>query len=717
MTRKEKTTVGSRCTTRRHDRRRHSSSLMEKEAARRAYCGNGMSGTLPPLPCANDEDEDEDGCSTLFGHPYGALPHGNIHLSSSAGDRDVRRRGLGQLLCACNDEQLLHVLSYLDGSTLAMGVVQCSHYLYVLGHHEEVWRDLVLRRWGHVGFTVPEQEKRSGMRNNNKGCWKDIYAYNHHHQQQQKQQQHERHSNILARHHPTTTHTPIVMAGIYSDTLYRSWLCRSFTMRKSWLATQTVPTLPHSVMTTDLFIREYENKNIPLVIQGATRTWKAVRTWDDTYLRNVTSSSSSSGGDIDSIQQQQQQNVMFRATSGAAPLPAQFTMSNYLNYCSCATEESPLYLFDRSYASKCTQLYTDHYADLCRTCPWWDGGATNIHGHDLFGLLGEMRRPDYQWLIVGPMRSGSNFHIDPNCTHAWNAPIIGRKRWIFYPPGATPPGVFPSTNGDDVCMPISIGEWFLTYWNEHVGRRSDVDVGKRPLECTVCPGDILFIPHGWWHMVINIGDEDDDDNENDNGRRRSSGASVALTRNYVSASNLPDVLRFLDTRIGQISGCRDRLGEGAIAPEDLGREFRNAMLLGEEDVFMTTVEEGQNQNEEDVACDDEKKCDGDDGARCVHMTRRRTTGIWADLLIKSEARAKEGWSCDAWTDLPSPSRAATTTAKLSTDNDDRRTMKSSILSRAKRPASALYESDGQGGGDAAVVLSSSTTDGFSFSFL
>jgi hypothetical protein len=270
-------------------------------------------------------------------------------------------------------------------------------------------------------------------------------------------------------------------------------------------------------------------------------------------------------------------------------------------------------------------------------------------------------------------------------------------------------------------MPISIGEWFLTYWNEHVARRSDVDVRKRPMECTVCPGDILFIPHGWWHMVINIGDEDD---ENDyigrsgssSNSNSSSGASVALTRNYVSASNLSDVLRFLDTRVGQISGCRDRKGEGAIAPEDLGREFRNALLLGEEKENMRAEEE-QNHKEDEID-DDEKKCDDDDGTRCVPMTQRRTTGKWADILVKSEAHAKEGWSCDAWKDLPSPSRTATMTKKMSIGNDNRRTtMKSSILSRAKRPASALDEGDGQGVGDVSVKSSSTTTDSFSFSFL
>ena len=65
--------------------------------------------------------------------------------------------------------------------------------------------------------------------------------------------------------------------------------------------------------------------------------------------------------------------------------------------------------------------------------------------------------------------------------------------------------------------------------------------------------------HGWWHTVLNLDD----------------GLSVALTQNYVSSSNLGDVLRFLDSRVGQISGCRDR--QEAIKPEDLGAELRKAM--------------------------------------------------------------------------------------------------------------------------------------------
>jgi ribosomal protein L16 Arg81 hydroxylase len=74
------------------------------------------------------------------------------------------------------------------------------------------------------------------------------------------------------------------------------------------------------------------------------------------------------------------------------------------------------------------------------------------------------------------------------------------------------------------------------------------------LECTTQPGDILFVPHGWWHFVINLDEW-----------------NIAITHNYVSRSNLCNVLRFLREKRDQVSGCRDRIE--SIKPEHLYEEF------------------------------------------------------------------------------------------------------------------------------------------------
>ena len=502
-----------------------------QEAASRTLNGNGSSPNLPPLPTTSSKDDE--GLGTMFAHPYGALPFGNIYMSLT--NDEVRQNGLG-ILCCFNDEQVLSVLGFLDGRSLSK-VVQCSRFLYVSGYHDELWRDLTLRS----GFDDFQDS------------WRNTFVWN---------ETTRKGMNVLE----FVSHKAFKVMGVYSDTFFRSWLCRSFALQSSWLSVNSVIEEDSSGLTLGKFLRNYEEKNIPVIVKGATKSWPAFKKWNRDYLIDNT------------------HGIKFRATSGAAPLPANFTMKSYAKYCDSACEEAPLYLFDRSFADKCPQILQDYADSLKETCPFFDDEA--VHGHDLFSLLGEGKRPDHRWIIIGPKRSGSSFHIDPNGTHAWNAPILGRKRWIFYPPGVPPPGVFPSPSGDDVIMPISLGEWFLTHWNNHVEQRHNPDPTKRPLECTVEPGDILFVPHGWWHCVLNL----------DNGM------SVALTQNYVSKSNLPDVLRFLRTRQQQISGCRDRAE--AIQPEHLLSEFEARLKQSRE-----------------------------------------------KLLFEAEKKSVEGWQCEAWTDL------------------------------------------------------------------
>lgn len=98
------------------------------------------------------------------------------------------------------------------------------------------------------------------------------------------------------------------------------------------------------------------------------------------------------------------------------------------------------------------------------------------------------------------------------------------------------------------------GEWLLTFWKYHLQARAHPDPAKRPLEVMLNPGEVMFVPHGYWHMVVNL-DE-----------------SIALTHNYVSTSNLSDCLRFLRDKTDQISGVRDR-GAEAIQPEEMYASF------------------------------------------------------------------------------------------------------------------------------------------------
>jgi len=115
-----------------------------------------------------------------------------------------------------------------------------------------------------------------------------------------------------------------------------------------------------------------------------------------------------------------------------------------------------------------------------------------------FNYLAE-ERPPYRWFVIGPPRSGSPFHIDPYRTSAWNAVLVGRKRWALYPYTQYPPGVDFDWDEDgnfDSDSPEPI-KWFVETY-------PFLPEDKKPIECILEAGEILYVPSGWWHQVLNL---------------------------------------------------------------------------------------------------------------------------------------------------------------------------------------------------------------------
>ncbi len=142
-------------------------------------------------------------------------------------------------------------------------------------------------------------------------------------------------------------------------------------------------------------------KNVPAVITDGAADWSAFGRWTEEYL-------------IASCK-----DTKMRATSAAAPIPCNFTAAEYFQYANQTTEEAPLYLFERNFAYIAPNIGSDYCV------PSYFNSDTASHGTDLFRVFGEKERPDHRWMIAGPARSGSIFHIDPNQTNAWNVCIKG----------------------------------------------------------------------------------------------------------------------------------------------------------------------------------------------------------------------------------------------------------------------------------------------------
>jgi len=141
---------------------------------------------------------------------------------------------------------------------------------------------------------------------------------------------------------------------------------------------------------------------------------------------------------------------------------------------------------------------------------------------DIFAVLGE-KRPKYRWLLIGPMRSGTNFHIDPNGTSAWNALLHGRKRWALYPPHYPPPGVKYQINQQGLILGFqspSPMKWFFEIY-------PTLSPEQKPIEFTQLPGEMVYIPAGWWHCVLNLEE------------------TVSVTQNFINDNNLDLCIDYL----------------------------------------------------------------------------------------------------------------------------------------------------------------------------
>lgn len=176
----------------------------------------------------------------------------------------------------------------------------------------------------------------------------------------------------------------------------------------------------------------------------------------------------------------------------------------------------------------------------------FDVPTMELFSEDLLSIMGN-KRPDFRWFVVGPERSGASWHTDPCHTSAWNALIQGRKRWALYPPDRVPPGAMLDDDGShDVSGRTSL-QWYLDVY-------PTLDNESKPIEVIQMPGEVIYVPCGWWHMVLNLE------------------TTVAVTQNFVDQSNFSqfcqdfiqstnpyDALAFRDLALRKLPRYRSRV--------------------------------------------------------------------------------------------------------------------------------------------------------------
>jgi hypothetical protein len=313
-----------------------------------------------------------------FPSPYGVRPEGCALVDALAGGvRPARTRAAMGPFHGLPDDLLLYLLSFLDGPQLeALG--GASRPLYVLAHHADLWRALVLKRHAATGFAFTSD-------------WKSTFVNLR--RAELRQQQQAQHGPAPAP--PPFVHRPLSVPGFYSDLLFKHHACAAAEIPREWHASHdSIPRVSARDLSVADFIARFEVPNLPCIITDLVTQWPAYGGWTPDALAA--------------------RHGRARFHCGGVNM----SLADYFAYMGAVsgTDDRPLYLFERSYLERAPEMGAQFSPP-----PYFADDLTALLGAD---------RPDYRWMIAGPRKSGSTFHKDPNASSAWNATVYGDKACV-----------------------------------------------------------------------------------------------------------------------------------------------------------------------------------------------------------------------------------------------------------------------------------------------
>jgi hypothetical protein len=239
----------------------------------------------------------------------------------------------------------------------------------------------------------------------------------------------------------------------------------------------TVPQLPQvdrrSGLSIREFRREYLNRGRPVVITDAMESWPALSRWTFEYFRT---------GYADT-----QVKVFWLRTDRYEPNSTEnMKLGAFIDRIRTNTfATSPCYIRDD------WQIFLTHKELLLDY-------QVPKYFFDWFVFLPSFMRLIYPRIFIGPKGAITPLHRDIWGTHAWLGQLVGRKRWTLFSPEQRE---------------------FL-YDCKVQPQKPDLDKfplfrKAKPLECTIGPGDLVFVPGGWAHEVVSLD------------------ATISITHNYM----------------------------------------------------------------------------------------------------------------------------------------------------------------------------------------
>ena len=238
-----------------------------------------------------------------------------------------------------------------------------------------------------------------------------------------------------------------------------------------------------NTLTEAEFWRHYALARRPLIITGLSDRWPAADLWQPEHLV-----SSALGG---------------AHTTSKRPL--RDVLQQY-GHPAEDDSESPEYYWDSSFFDRNPE-WLAHY------------NVERFFRDDLYDHT-SAHAMQWRWLLMSGAQGGTRWHRDPYNISAWNAVVVGRKLWAYYEHTHTRvPGLCDGLEAEETCG------WANLRWFRERMPQLPAEGEARPQLCVQDPGEIMFIPGGHWHAVMNLDDP-----------------TVAVTQNFCSRADLRRVL-------------------------------------------------------------------------------------------------------------------------------------------------------------------------------
>jgi hypothetical protein len=254
------------------------------------------------------------------------------------------------------------------------------------------------------------------------------------------------------------TITLIIVIRFFIYVLKRRWLKNKFQL--VWAPVSSVER--RSNLSYEEFVRDYASVGKPVIITDAMKDWKAMSKWTTDFFRSEYGSTS------------------FLVTDVRTQTPVDMTVAEYLDRMSAGNCENFLYMRSLRIALN-PKLYKDYKIPIY--FPDWLQRLPQK-------LLIKYRLDLYD-LYIGAKDTSIGIHYDTLDAPAWVSLINGRKKIVLFTPDFTPDPKDIVSYGKDETFNGDV-EKFPLY------------AQANPVEVTLEPGEIIYIPPKWWHLVKNL---------------------------------------------------------------------------------------------------------------------------------------------------------------------------------------------------------------------